>query len=31
MADFAWKHGITVNVVAPGPVDALVELSEAVQ
>jgi NAD(P)-dependent dehydrogenase (short-subunit alcohol dehydrogenase family) len=31
MADFAWKHGITVNVVAPGPVEALGELSEAVQ
>jgi 3-oxoacyl-[acyl-carrier protein] reductase len=31
MADFAWKNGVTVNVVSPGPVDALGDLSEAVQ
>lgn len=31
MADFAWKSGVTVNVVSPGPVDALGDLAEAAQ
>jgi NAD(P)-dependent dehydrogenase (short-subunit alcohol dehydrogenase family) len=31
IADFAWKHGVTVNVVAPGPVEALGDLSQAIQ
>jgi NAD(P)-dependent dehydrogenase (short-subunit alcohol dehydrogenase family) len=31
MADVAWKQGVTVNVVAPGPVEALNDLSQAMQ
>ena len=29
--DQAWLHGVTVNVIAPGPVDALPTLDEAIQ
>ncbi len=31
MADFAWKQGVTVNVVAPGPVDPLGDVSQAMR
>jgi len=29
--DQAWRHGVTVNVIAPGPVPAIESLSEAVE
>lgn len=27
----AWKHGVTVNVIAPGPVNGIDELSQAIE
>jgi 3-oxoacyl-[acyl-carrier protein] reductase len=29
--DQAWPHGVTVNVIAPGPVDGLADLANAVE
>lgn len=29
--DLAWRHGVTVNVIAPGPVPAIESLAEAVE
>jgi NAD(P)-dependent dehydrogenase (short-subunit alcohol dehydrogenase family) len=29
--DQAWRHGVTVNVIAPGPVPAIESLSEAIE
>lgn len=29
--DEAWKHGVTINIIAPGPVPAIEELNEAVE
>jgi len=29
--DEAWHHGVTVNVIAPGPVPAIESLAEAIE
>ena len=31
MRDPAWRHGVTVNVIAPGPVDQIEDLAAAVE
>ncbi len=31
MYDKAWKHGVTVNVISPGPVAGIDELSQAIE
>jgi len=31
MRNEAWKHGVTVNVIAPGPVGAIDELADAIE
>ncbi len=29
--DQAWSHGVTVNVIAPGPVEGISDMNEAIE